>query len=95
MVSSTDGSGAKNGFTKDCRDGAPPAALEKKPDGTETVGRIVQNWPGSDKNPAAVPWLQSQVKSTEAYMLGPDGNAASSGVPDVASSNNCLQFDFY
>jgi hypothetical protein len=94
-VASTDGNGANNGFTISCLTGAPPAALEKKSDGSQTIGRLVQNWPGSDKNPAAVPWLASIVQSTQAYMLGPDGNASTSGVPDVASGNNCLQFNFY
>jgi len=93
-VSSTDGQ-SHNGFTDDCRAGAPKDALETKADGIVTVGRIVQNWPGSNKNPAAVTWLPEKVKSTQAYMLGPDGNAASSGVPDVAGADNCLKFDIY
>lgn len=94
-VSATDGSKAHNGFTDDCRAGAPKAALEAKADGISTVGRIVQNWPGSNKNAAAVPWLAKKVKSDQAYMLDSAGSAASSGVPDVASGNNCLHFDFY
>lgn len=94
-IASTDGTNVRNGITKDCREGAPPAAIEKKPDGLTTLGRLVQNWEGSNINPAAVTWAMNNIDGTKAYMLGPDGKAASSGVPDIASKNNCLEFDFY
>jgi hypothetical protein len=94
MVKATDGSGAQNGFTKDCISGAGNA-LVMRPDGSKAVGRLVQMWPGADKTDAAVPWLSSIVKPDQAYQLDGNGQAASSGVPDVASKDNCLQFDFY
>jgi hypothetical protein len=95
MVSATDSSSAQNGFTKDCIAGAPPAALVTRPDGSKAVGRLVQMWEGADKTAGADPWLKTFVQPTQAYMLNSAGQAASDGVPDVSSKNNCLQFDFY
>lgn len=95
VVKSTDGSSAQNGFTKNCMEGAPDTALVKRPDGSEAIGRLVQMWPGADKKDGADPWLKTLVEPNQAYMLDGNGQAASSGVPDVASKNNCLEFEFY
>lgn len=96
MVYATDGSGAKNGFTTDCMANAPPGAIVSRPDGSKTVGRIVNMWPGAEKTDAAVGWLKHVVPNPElAYQLDGAGNAAAFGVPDVASKDNCLKFEFY
>ena len=87
-VSATDGSGQHNGFTKDILTHAPAAAVHKKPSGEKALGTTMGNWE-SGPNKAAIDWENQQVGQRFAYITG------GTGVPDVASANQCLQFDFY
>lgn len=87
-VSSTDGTNQSNGFTKDIIKGAPAAALDKKPNGERVLAHTEPNWNGPG-NKAAIDWEHKQLGTTKAYIVG------GSGVPDVASKNNCLHFTFY
>ena len=87
-VSATDGSGQHNGFTKDILTHAPVAAIHKKPNGEKALGTTMGNWE-SGPNQAAIDWENKEVGQRFAYITG------GTGVPDVASANQCLQFDFY
>ena len=87
-ISATDGSGQSNGFTNDVLSGAPPAALQNKPDGTPALATTVGNWM-SGPNQAAITWENQVVGQSKAYIQG------GIGVPDVASTNQCLAVDFY
>ncbi|CAJ2507689.1 Uu.00g088750.m01.CDS01 [Anthostomella pinea] len=87
-VASTDGTGVSNGFTKNIVRGAPAAALGKKPDGEVVLASTEGNWNGPG-NQAAVDWENKQLGQGKAYIKG------GTGVPDIASKNNCLHFTFY
>ncbi|KAI5863989.1 hypothetical protein GGS23DRAFT_620879 [Durotheca rogersii] len=87
-VAATDGSRVSNGFTQDIVKGAPAAAVEKKPNGERALASTEGNWKGPG-NQAATDWEYKQLGSEKAYIKG------GSGVPDVASKNNCLHFTFY
>ena len=87
-VSATDGSGQHNGFTHDILTYAPAAAFHKKPSGEKALATTMGNWE-SGPNQAAIDWENKQVGQRYAYITG------GTGVPDVASANQCLQFDFY
>ncbi|KAJ8126219.1 hypothetical protein O1611_g7417 [Lasiodiplodia mahajangana] len=87
-VASTDGTNVSNGFTKDIVKGAPAAALGKKPNGEKVLASTEGNWNGPGNN-AAVDWEYKQLGHGKAYIKG------GTGVPDVASKNNCLHFTFY
>ena len=87
-VSATDGSGQHNGFTHDILTYAPAAAIHKKPSGEKALATTMGNWE-SGPNEAAIVWENKQVGQRYAYITG------GTGVPDVASANQCLQFDFY
>lgn len=87
-ISATDGSGRSNGFTNDILSGAPPAAIQNKPDGTRALATTVGNWM-SGPNQAAIDWENRVVGQSKAYIQG------GTGVPDVASRNQCLAVDFY
>jgi hypothetical protein len=87
-VASTDGSNVSNGFVQDIIKGAPAAALAKKPNGERVLASTEGNWNGPG-NQAAINWAYQHLKKGEAYVKG------GSGVPDVASANNCLHFTFY
>ncbi|KAI1132851.1 hypothetical protein F5Y10DRAFT_291809 [Nemania abortiva] len=87
-VASTDGTNVSNGFTKDIVKGAPAAALDKKPNGEKVLASTEGNWKGPGNN-AAVDWEYKQLGHGKAYIKG------GTGVPDVASKNNCLHFTFY
>ena len=87
-VSSTDGTNVSNGFSKDIIKGAPAAALDKKPSGERVLAHTEPNWNGPG-NKAAIDWEHKQLGTTKAYIVG------GSGVPDIASKNNCLHFTFY
>lgn len=87
-VASTDGTNVSNGFEKDILKDAPGAAVEKKPNGEKALASTEGNWKGPG-NQAATDWEYKQLGSTRAYIKG------GSGVPDVASKNNCLHFTFF
>ena len=87
-VAATDGSGQHNGFTHDILTHAPDAAVHKKPNGEKALATTMGNWE-SGPNQAAIDWENKQVGQRYAYITG------GTGVPDVASANQCLQFDFY
>ena len=87
-ISATDGSGRSNGFTNDVLSGAPAAARQDKPDGTPALATTVGNWM-SGPNQAAIDWENQAVGQSKAYIQG------GTGVPDVASTNQCLAVDFY
>ncbi|KAF2972875.1 hypothetical protein GQX73_g745 [Xylaria multiplex] len=87
-VASTDGTNVSNGFTKDIIKGAPAAALGKKPNGEKVLASTEGNWNGPG-NKAAADWEYKQLGSDKAYIKG------GTGVPDIASKNNCLHFTFY
>ncbi|KAI2784515.1 hypothetical protein F4815DRAFT_456117 [Daldinia loculata] len=87
-VASTDGTNVSNGFTQDILKGAPAAALDKKPSGEKTLASTEGNWKGPG-NQAAIDWEYKKLGQGKAYIKG------GSGVPDVASKNNCLHFTFY
>ncbi|KAI0892081.1 hypothetical protein F4806DRAFT_480969 [Annulohypoxylon nitens] len=87
-VASTDGSNVSNGFQKDIVKDAPAAAVEKKPNGEKALASTEGNWKGPG-NQAAVDWEYKQIGHGKAYIKG------GTGVPDVASKNNCLHFTFY
>ncbi|KAI1452487.1 hypothetical protein F4805DRAFT_27724 [Annulohypoxylon moriforme] len=87
-VASTDGSNVSNGFEKDIVKDAPAAAVEKKPNGERALASTEGNWKGPG-NQAAVDWEYKQIGHGKAYIKG------GTGVPDVASKNNCLHFTFY
>ncbi|KAK6956652.1 hypothetical protein Daesc_001931 [Daldinia eschscholtzii] len=87
-VASTDGTSVSNGFTENIIEGAPEAALDKKPSGEKALASTEGNWNGPG-NQAAIDWEYQKLGSSKAYIKG------GSGVPDVASKNNCLHFTFY
>ncbi|KAI0097261.1 hypothetical protein GGR51DRAFT_578453 [Nemania sp. FL0031] len=87
-VAATDGTNVSNGFTQDIVKGAPAAALGKKPNGEKVLASTEGNWNGPGNN-AAVDWEYKQLGHGKAYIKG------GTGVPDVASRNNCLHFTFY
>ncbi|TGJ83595.1 hypothetical protein E0Z10_g5162 [Xylaria hypoxylon] len=87
-VASTDGTNVSNGFVKDIVKGAPAAAFGKKPNGEKVLASTEGNWNGPG-NKAATDWEYKQLGSAKAYIKG------GTGVPDVASKNNCLHFTFY
>ncbi|KAI0873425.1 hypothetical protein GGS24DRAFT_490758 [Hypoxylon argillaceum] len=87
-VASTDGTNVSNGFSKDIVKGAPAAALGKKPNGEKVLASTEGNWNGPGNN-AAVDWEYKQLGQGKAYIKG------GTGVPDIASKNNCLHFTFY
>ena len=87
-VAATDGSGQSNGFTQDILTNAPAAAIFNKPNGDRALATTMGNWE-SGPNQAAIDWENQQVGQRYAYITG------GTGVPDVASANQCLQFDFY
>ncbi|KAI0154444.1 hypothetical protein GGR57DRAFT_492175 [Xylariaceae sp. FL1272] len=87
-VAATDGTGVSNGFVKDIVKGAPAAAIEKKPSGERGLAHTEPNWNGPG-NQAAIDYEFAQLGHTKAYIKG------GTGVPDVASKNNCLHFTFY
>ncbi|KAI1097598.1 hypothetical protein F4804DRAFT_327211 [Jackrogersella minutella] len=87
-VASTDGSKVSNGFEKDIVKGAPAAAVEKKPNSERALASTEGNWKGPG-NQAAVDWEYKEIGHGKAYIKG------GTGVPDVASKNNCLHFTFY
>lgn len=87
-VASTDGTNVSNGFTKDIIKDAPAAAVEKNPSGEKTLASTEGNWKGPG-NQAAIDWEYKQLGQGKVYIKG------GSGVPDVASKNNCLHFTFY
>ncbi|KAI1369847.1 hypothetical protein F5Y08DRAFT_347416 [Xylaria arbuscula] len=86
-VASTDGTNVSNGFVQDIVKGAPAAAFDTKPNGERVLGSTEGNW--KPANNAATDWEYKQLGSTKAYIKG------GTGVPDVASKNNCLHFTFY
>jgi len=88
VVKSTDGSNRSNGFTNNVLDGAPVAAVRNKPDGEKALASTAGNWLGGP-NQAAIKWLEEKVGQNKAYIVG------GTGVPDVASKNQQLAFDFY
>ncbi|KAH8197835.1 hypothetical protein TruAng_007982 [Truncatella angustata] len=87
-VASTDGTNVSNGFTQDIVKGAPAAAFDKKPNGERVLASTEGNWKGPG-NQAATDWEHKQLGSAKAYIKG------GTGVPDIASKNNCLHFTFY
>ncbi|KAI0968220.1 hypothetical protein F4678DRAFT_482189 [Xylaria arbuscula] len=87
-VASTDGTNISNGFVEDIIKGAPAAALDKKPNGEKVLASTEGNWKGPG-NQDAINWEHKQLGTTRAYIKG------GTGVPDVASKNNCLRFTFY
>jgi hypothetical protein len=87
-VASTDGTGVSNGFTQDILKGAPAAALDKKSNDEKALASTEGNWKGPG-NKAAIDWEVQHLGWSKAYIKG------GSGVPDVASKNNCLHFTFY
>ncbi|KAI0443508.1 hypothetical protein F4803DRAFT_550127 [Xylaria telfairii] len=87
-VASTDGTNVSNGFVKDIVNGAPAAALDKKPNGEKVLASTEGNWKGPG-NQATIDWCYKQLGHDKAYIKG------GTGVPDVASKNNCLHFTFY
>lgn len=87
-VASTDGTNVSNGFVKDIVKGAPAAALDKKPNGEKVLASTEGNWKGPG-NQATIDWCYKQLGHDKAYIKG------GTGVPDVASKNNCLHFTFY
>ncbi|KAI0200931.1 hypothetical protein F4808DRAFT_145495 [Astrocystis sublimbata] len=87
-VASTDGTNVHNGFTKDIVRGAPAAALDKKPNGEKVLASTEGNWKGPG-NQATIDWCYKQLGHGKAYIKG------GTGVPDIASKNNCLHFTFY
>ncbi|KAK8124160.1 hypothetical protein PG999_004078 [Apiospora kogelbergensis] len=88
-VASTDGSKVSNGFTQDIVKGAPAAALDKKPNGEKVLASTEGNWIHPKGNQAAVDYEYKVLGHGKAYIKG------GTGVPDVASKNNCLHFTFY
>lgn len=68
--------------------GAPQAAVQNKPDGTKALASTMGNWLGA-ANQAAIDWLNQKVGQAKAYITG------GTGVPDIASGNQCLAVDFY
>ncbi|KAL7624218.1 hypothetical protein AAE478_005777 [Parahypoxylon ruwenzoriense] len=87
-VASTDGTNVSNGFSKDILRDAPEAATDRKPNGERVLASTEGNWKGPG-NQAAIDWEYGQLGKGEAYIKG------GSGVPDIASKNNCLHFTFY
>ncbi|KAI2634497.1 hypothetical protein GGS21DRAFT_543582 [Xylaria nigripes] len=86
-LASTDGSNVSNGFTTDILKDAPAAALDTKPNGEKALASTMGNWKGPG-NTAAIDWANKFCQG-KAYVVG------GTGVPDVASKNNCLHFTFY
>lgn len=87
-IESTDGSKVSNGFTNDVVTGAPEAAIRKKSNGERATDTTVGNWMGGP-NRAAIDYLNKVVGQRKAYIVG------GTGVPDVASKNNCLAVMMY
>jgi len=67
---------------------APQAAIRNKPNGERALASTAGNWLGGP-NQAAIKWLEEKVGQKKAYIVG------GTGVPDVASKNQQLAFDFY
>ncbi|KAF4553569.1 LysM domain-containing protein 3 [Elsinoe fawcettii] len=84
MVRALDGSGQENGF-KDWT-AAPDGAWRLRQDGRWIIDTTVGNWMGGPNHKAidAQMFMQGKV-----YVVG------GTGVPDVASANNRMAFDFY
>jgi hypothetical protein len=87
-IAATDGSNVSNGFSKDILKGAPAAAFRNKPNGQRALDTTVGNWNGGP-NQAAIDWEYKVLGHGKAYITG------GTGVPDVASKNNCLAVTFY
>ena len=87
-ISATDGSGQSNRFANDILSGAPPAAIQNKPDRTPALATTMGNWM-SEPNQAAIDWESQVVGQSKAYIKG------GTGVPDVGGTNQCLAVDFY
>jgi hypothetical protein len=87
-IASTDGSNVSNGFTHDVVVGAPEAAIRRKSNGERATDTTVGNWM-TGPNRAAIDYLNKVVGQLRAYIVG------GTGVPDVASKNNCLAVVMY
>jgi hypothetical protein len=87
-IASTDGSNVSNGFTHEVVAGAPEAAIRRKPNGERAIDTTVGNWMGAP-NWAAIDYLNKVVGQQRAYITG------GTGVPDIASKNNCLAVVMY
>lgn len=87
-ISPVAGGGSAGGFTDDVLSGAPPAAVVKKPDGSKAIASTMGNWNGPP-NQAAIDYLDKAVGQSKAYITG------GTGVPDIMSTNNQFNVDFY
>ncbi|KAH6645065.1 hypothetical protein BKA67DRAFT_542050 [Truncatella angustata] len=87
-IASTDGSNVSNGFSNEILQGAPEAAIRRKPNGEVALDTTVGNWNGGP-NQATIDYLTNTLGQGKVYILG------GTGVPDVASKNNCLAVTFY
>lgn len=67
---------------------APPAALFKRQDGATVIASTMGNWMAGP-NKAAQEYLEKAVGQKKAYIVG------GTGVPDIASKNQCLAVTFY
>ncbi|KAI0129726.1 hypothetical protein BJ170DRAFT_285437 [Xylariales sp. AK1849] len=87
-IAATDGKNVSNGFSKDILKDAPAAAIRKKPNGEKALDTTMGNWMGGP-NKAAIDYEYKVLGHGKAYITG------GTGVPDVASHNNCLAVTFY
>jgi hypothetical protein len=87
-IASTDGHKVSNGFAKDIVKDAPAAAIKHKPSGEKAIASTMGNWMGPP-NKAAADYEYKELGTGKAYITG------GTGVPDVASHNNCLAVTFY
>ncbi|KAI1865503.1 hypothetical protein JX265_006350 [Neoarthrinium moseri] len=87
-IASTDGTNVRNGFSKDILKDAPAAAIRKKPNGEKALDTTVGNWNGP-ANQATIDYEYKVLGHGKAYITG------GTGVPDIASKNNCLAVTFY
>lgn len=87
-IASTDGSKVSNGFTQDILKDAPAAAIKNKPNGEKALASTMGNWMGPP-NTAASDYEYKVLGHGKAYITG------GTGVPDIASHNNCLAVTFY
>ena len=82
-IASTDGSKTSNGFKKDILRSAPAAAVKHKANGEKALASTMGNWMGPP-NKAASDYEYKELGHGKCYITG------GTGVPDVASHNNCL-----
>jgi len=88
-IKSTDGTNQVAGFTKELVPSAPGGTTTtREADGQVVLDTTMGNWLGGANN-AAAEYARTMIDESKTYIQG------GTGVTDVSSANNALEFTFY